>query len=66
MADGTKATKRNPIMMLVLVIGISIGANIVGGIVAGILSSGMVAQLFSLVGYVGALFIVMGMVAELK
>ncbi len=66
MADLAKATKRNPIMMLVIVFGAMVGANIVGSIVAGILGSAMVAQLFSLVGYGVFGFITMTMVAELK
>ena len=66
MAELVKATKRNPIMQLVIVLAAMVGASIVGSIVAGILGSALVANVFSLAGYGVFAFIMIGMVTELK
>ncbi len=64
MAD--KATKRNPIMMLVIVFGAFVGANILGTILVSITGIGILASLLSLAAYAVFAVVMIGMVTELK
>lgn len=63
---GQRPKKRNPVMTLVMVIGVYVVANILGGVLASATGVALLSSVMSLVGYAFFCVIVGGMVTELK
>jgi hypothetical protein len=63
---GARPKKRNPVVTLIIVFGAIAVANVLGGIVAGMVGVAILANLFTLIGYIVFGVVMMGMATELK